>query len=203
MAEENPEENPEEEPEKKPRRKKGKKRRKKVRPQDDPPMDEVRERRPARRPVKKTARKPSRKAPWVTIVLTCVAVAWTYQAGMENKEVKALSDKYNMSLAALDRMYLGCKAFWTEKGIYDPCPLSVMEKTLGKLKQEVEFKILEGRSHAFSVQVKHKENDKLFQVDKEGKIFLNVNGCMAEVRFLELTPKDVQSLENQCQAPAR
>lgn len=196
MAEEKAEEKPDKKLLKK---KKKKKARKKTRSMEDFMKPDPRVLRPGKKRLQKPAKKLSKMIPWVIGILGCLAMAWAYQAVMEKKAEKDIGDKYNVSLSALDRVYLGCKSFWSEAGNYDSCPLEVMEKTLGKLMKDVELKVIEGRSHAFKVQAKHKENDKIFQVNKQGEVFLNVNGCLAEVKFLELTPKQVQSLEKQCQ----
>lgn len=140
--------------------------------------------------------------PWLIGVVILVVVVLTYQSGVERSKQKALGDKYNLSLSALDKIHLGCKVFWREKGNYNSCSQSIVEEILGSLKnkEDVEITVVEGRSHKFTVRAKHREDDKIFQVDKEGKISLDVNGCLVEVRYLELTPEDVKALESKCPA---
>ncbi len=169
-------------------------------PKEPAPEEEVRRlRRPPPRP---PAQKQEKKSPWQTVVLIILAIGGISWWSMQVMKKEALSEKFNLSLAALDKVYLGCKGFWETRGIYKNCDQAVADKLMGKRAQKVELTVIDGRPHKFTVQAKHKENDKIFQVDGKGKIFLNVNGCLSAVRFFTLTPDDVQALEAKCPSAA-
>ncbi len=171
---------------------------KKIGEMEASPVREPREPRPVRKRRPKPVKKTSKAVKWVVGALACLGIVWAYQASAKKKAEQLINDRYNMSLTVLDKAYMGCKGFWMENSSYDPCPDPLINMALGKYKDEMELKILKTRSHAFSVQAKHKDGDKNVQVNEEGTMFLIRGDGLAEVRFVELTAKDVASLERQC-----
>ena len=118
---------------------------------------------------------------------------------------KATSKGYALALSALDKMQLRCTVLWSEIGIDKVCSQKLGEMAIGKLKKDVELTVIEGRSHRFTAQAKAKRagGDKVFQVNKKGKLFLNVNDCLAEVRSLNPNVETIKKLESECKAPAK
>ena len=174
---------------------------KKKRPKEDSP------RRTKKRKKKVRSKEPKEQNPLVKkgiigILIILVVVVGFKKIQQSNRD-KATSKGYALALSALDKMQLRCTVLWSEIGIDKVCSQKLGEMAIGKLKKDVELTVIEGRSHRFTAQAKakHKGGDKLFQVNKKGKLFLKVNGCLAEVRALNPTVEDVQKLENQCKSP--
>lgn len=139
----------------------------------------------------------------IGILIILVLVVAFKQIQQSNKD-KATSKGYALALSALDKMQLRCTVLWSEIGIDKACTQKLGEMAIGKLKKDVDLKVIEGRSHRFTAQAKAKRmgSDKLFQVNKKGKLFLNVNGCLAEIRALNPSVKTIEKLESQCKSQA-
>ena len=109
-----------------------------------------------------------------------------------------MSKGYSLALSALDKIQLRCTVLWSEIGIDKACTQSLATMAIGKLAKDIELKVVEPRSHRFLAKAKYKGDDKTFQVNKKGKLFLNVNGCVAEIRSLNPSFEEVQKLETKC-----
>jgi len=138
-------------------------------------------------------------------LLIILVVVFGFRMIQQSNRDKATSKGYSLALSALDKMQLRCTVLWSEIGIDKACSQSLGEMAIGKLKKDVELKVIEARSHKFTAQArsKFKGSDKIFQVNKKGKLFLNVNGCLAEVSALNPTVEDIKRLEGTCKAPPK
>ena len=176
---------------------------KKKRPKEDSP------RRTKKRKKKVRSKEPKEQNPLVKkgiigILIILVVVVGFKKIQQSNRD-KATSKGYALALSALDKMQLRCTVLWSEIGIDKVCSQKLGEMAIGKLKKDVKLTVVEGRSHRFTAQAKakHQGGDKLFQVNKKGKLFLNVNGCLAEVVALNPNVKQIEKLESECKAQAK
>ena len=176
---------------------------KKKRPKEDP-------QRPKKRRKKKVlSNKPTEQNPLIKKgiigILIILVVVFGFKKMQQSNKDKATSKGYSLALSALDKMQLRCTVLWSEIGIDKVCSQKLGELAIGKLKKDVELTVLEGRSHRFTAQAKakHMGGDKLFQVNKKGKLFLNVNGCLAEISILNPTVENIEKLESQCKSSAQ
>ena len=140
-------------------------------------------------------KKQSRKFIITLVLLVLAGIGWFNWQAMEEK---AITEKYNLPLSVLDKAYVGCELHWKKNGVRKACSQSVVDGILKSSDPAVQVTVITGRKTKFSMRAQHAASDKIFQVDKEGDIYLNVNGCLAKVRFYTLTPKDMQVLESQC-----
>ena len=136
-------------------------------------------------------------------ILIILVVVVGYKKIQQSSKDKATSKGYALALSALDKMQLRCTVLWSEIGIDKVCSQKLGEMAIGKLKKDVELKVIEGRSHKFTARAKAKQagGDKIFQVNKKGKLFLNVDGCLAEISVLNPTVKQIEKLESGCKSP--
>ena len=175
---------------------------KKKRAKEEPPKPQK------KRKKKAQSRKPIKENPLVKKgimgILIILVVVVGFKKIQESNRNKATSKGYALALSALDKMQLRCTVLWSEIGIDKVCSQSLGEMAIGKLKKDVELTVVEGRSHRFTAQAKAKGagGDKVFQVNKKGKLFLNVDGCLAEVRSLNPNVKTIKKLESECKSPA-
>ena len=135
-------------------------------------------------------------------VLVIIASIYAFKGIQQSSKDKTTAKGYALALSALDKMQLRCTVLWSEIGIDKVCSQSLGEMAIGKLKKDVELTVIEGRSHRFTARAKAKEagSDKVFQVNKKGKLFLNVNDCLAEVKVLNPTIKMIKRLESKCRS---
>ena len=188
---------------------------KKKRPKEDSPAPLEKPRKKKRK--KKLKKKIKKKVDFKELVeqnplikkgiiglLIILVVVFGFQKMQQSNKDKATSKGYALALSALDKMQLRCTVLWSEIGIDKICNQKLGEMAIGKLKKDVNLKVIEGRSHRFTAQAnaKHAGSDKMFQVNKKGKLFLNVNGCLAEIRALNPTVKEIEKLANTCKSPA-
>ena len=133
-------------------------------------------------------------------ILLIIVVVIGFQKVQQVNRDKATSKGYALALSALDKLQLRCSVLWSEIGVDKVCSQRLAEMAIGKLKKDVELKVIEGRSQKFTAQAKAKGagGDKTFQINKKGKLFLNVNGCLAEIRVLNPTVEEIKRLEKQC-----
>ena len=193
---------------------------KKKRPKEDSPMSSEKLKKKKRpkenpqRPKKKRKKKVQTKEPTEIKVLVkkgiigmliILVVVVGFKMMQQSSRNKATSKGYALALSALDKMQLRCTVLWSEIGIDKVCSQKLGLMAIGKLKKDVELTVVEGRSHRFTAQAKakHQGGDKLFQVNKKGKFFLNVNGCLAEVVALNPSVKQIEKLESECKAQAK
>ena len=139
---------------------------------------------------------------WGIRILIVVAAIGGFDMVQKSNEAKAISKTYMVSLAALNKLQISCAQLWSEVGIEKACDQDLAEKAIGKYNKDVKLTVVEGRSHKFTAQVKHKMGDKIFQVNKKGDLFLNHKGCLAKLRVMNPDPEDIQKLERSCKAPA-
>jgi len=133
------------------------------------------------------------------IVLACVGGFFKMQ---ESNKAKALAKTYMTSLAALNKLQISCTALWTEVGIAKVCDQDLGEKAIGKYAKEVKLTVIEGRSHRFTAEIKHKKGDRIFQVNKKGDLFLNTNGCLSKIMIMNPDVESMQKMASNCKIPA-
>ena len=138
---------------------------------------------------------------WTIRILIALALVGGVAKSQQMNKEKAIAKGYMVSLAALNKLQISCAQLWSEVGIEKVCNQKLAESAIGKYNKEVKLTVIEGRSHKFTAQVKHKQGDKIFQVNKKGDLFLNHNGCLARLRILNPNIKDIQKLESTCKAP--
>ena len=117
---------------------------------------------------------------WGIRTLIVLAAIGGFYMVQKSNEAKAISKTYMVSLAALNKLQISCAQLWSEVGIEKACNQDLAEKAIGKYNKDVKLTVVEGRSHKFTAQVKHKTGDKIFQVNKKGDLFLNHKGCLAK-----------------------
>ena len=137
----------------------------------------------------------------IGILMIVVVIVGIEKMQQSNKD-KATSKGYALALSALDKMQLRCTVLWSEVGIDKACTQALGEMAIGKLKRNVDLTVIESRSHRFTAQAKSKGSSKIFEVNKKGKLFLKVNGCLAEVHALNPTVDMIEKLEKKCNPPA-
>ena len=137
-------------------------------------------------------------------LLIILVVVVGFQKMQQSSHDKATSKGYSLALSALDKMQLRCTVLWSEIGIDKACSQKLGEMAIGKLKKDVELTVIEARSHRFTAQAKAKGvgGDKIFQINKKGHLFLNVNGCLAKVSSLNPSADDIEKLAKKCKSPA-
>ena len=133
------------------------------------------------------------------IVLACVGGFFKMQ---ESNKAKALAKTYMTSLAALNKLQISCTALWTEVGIAKVCDQDLGEKAIGKYAKEVKLTVIEGRSHRFTAEIKHKKGDRIFQVNKKGDLFLNTNGCLSKIMVMNPDVEFIHKMASTCKTPA-
>ena len=175
---------------------------KKKRPKEDSPRPKKKRKKKVRSK-EATEQNPIIKKGIIAIIIILVVVFGFKKMQQSNKD-KATSKGYALALSALDKMQLRCTVLWSEIGIDKVCSQSLGEMAIGKLKKDVELTVIEGRSHKFTARAKAKRTggDKIFQVDKKGKLFLNADGCLAEISVLNPTVDYIKKLESQCKSSA-
>jgi hypothetical protein len=135
----------------------------------------------------------------VLILLACIGGFFQMQ---ESSKTKALAKTYMTSLAALNKLQISCSALWTEVGIAKVCDQSLGEKAIGKYAKDVKLTIIEGRSHRFTAEIKHKDGDRVFQVNKKGDLFLNTDGCLSKIMIMNPDVESMQKMASNCKIPA-
>mgnify|MGYP001179926306 CR=1 FL=1 len=173
---------------------------KKKRPKEDSPTSSEKLKKKKRpkenpqRPKKKRKKKARAKDPTgikvlvkkgIIGILIILVVVVGFKKMQQSSRNKATSKGYALALSALDKMQLRCTVLWSEIGIDKVCSQKLGEMAIGKLKKDVEMTVLEGRSHKFTAQAKSKKegSDKLFQVNKKGKLFyLSLKECISMLR---------------------
>ena len=135
-------------------------------------------------------------------ILVILVLVVGFKKMQQSNRDKATSKGYALALSALDKMQLRCTVLWSEIGIDKVCSQKLGEMAIGKLTKNVELTVVEGRSHRFTARAKAKNEggDKIFQVNKKGKLFLDVNGCLTEVRSLNPTVDEIKKLESKCKS---
>lgn len=116
----------------------------------------------------------------------------------QEMEEKVTSEKYNLTLAALDKAFLGCKVYWKEQGFYKPCTQFIVDKFYSERDESIRVTVVRDRQTNFTATATHVESNKVFQVDREGTIFLKEGDCLVKVPFYTLTSTDLASLESKC-----
>lgn len=139
---------------------------------------------------------------WTIRLLIGLALIGAFFKTQQMNKEKAIAKQYMVSLAALNKLQISCAQLWSEVGIEKVCDQNLAEKAIGKYNKDVKLTVIEGRSHKFTAQVKHKTGDKIFQVNKKGDLFLNHKGCLAKLRIMNPDIEDIQKLERNCKAPA-
>ena len=178
---------------------------KKKRPKEEPltPLEKPKKK---KRKKKIRTKEPVNKKPIVKKVFIGALIVLFSIVGFkkmqESSQNKAISKGYAIALSALDKIQLRCTVLWSEIGIDKACTQTLGEMAIGKLKKDVEITVIESRSHRFTAQAKFKGSNKVFQVNKKGKLFLNADGCLAEVRILNPTVEMIEKLESECKPPA-
>lgn len=162
---------------------------------------------PRRRIAPPPPQKETSKFRGLAILLLVGAMGWVSWWSWQGIQAKAIGKQYNETLSALDKLYVGCKVFWSGKGLYKSCSQQIADQILGskvarEKEEQVKVTVVEGEQRKFLAQARHLGNDKLFQLDRKGKLYLNTSGCLSEVVFVKLKLEDVQALENQCSPPA-
>ena len=190
---------------------------KKKRPKEDSPTSSEKLKKKKRpkenpqRPKKKRKKKARAKDPTeikvrvkkgIIGILIILVVVVGFKKMQQSSRNKATSKGYALALSALDKMQLRCTVLWSEIGIDKVCSQKLGLMAIGKLKKDVTLTVVEGRSHRFTARAKakFKGGDKIFQVNKKGKLFLNVNGCLAEISVLNPSVEQIEKLETKCKS---
>jgi hypothetical protein len=139
---------------------------------------------------------------WAIRVLILVACIGGFFQMQESSKAKALAKTYMTSLAALNKLQISCSALWSEIGIAKVCDQDLGEKAIGKYAKDVKLTIIEGRSHRFTAEIKHKEGDRVFQVNKKGDLFLNTDGCLSKIMIMNPDVESIQKMASNCKTPA-
>jgi len=133
-------------------------------------------------------------------VLFLVGLGKLIQVSFEMAEKKETTEQYALLISALDKLYFGCTVYWSGEGRGEDCSHDVWKRIADHRFDEIEVSILKGQEYEFAAQARHPENNKVFQVDHKGAVYLNVDGCLAKVTFNSLSLENIEALEKQCPA---
>ncbi|MFQ5673961.1 MAG: hypothetical protein ACE5G9_12815 [Nitrospinales bacterium] len=120
------------------------------------------------------------------------------QVSLDVARKNETTKQYALLISALDKLFFGCTVYWSGEGRGEDCSQDVWKRIAGHRFDEIEVTILKGQQYEFTAQARHSANDKVFQVDHKGAVYLNVDDCLAKVTFNSLSLENIQALEKQC-----
>ncbi len=129
------------------------------------------------------------------ILLILIATTWLL---LEDQDKKGRGDIDSAPIVALDKVYMGCKVLWLQQGSGKVCSQSIVDTFFSEKEKNIQVVVVHEMEQKFLVKAKHQKSSKSYQLDSNGTVFLDVNGCLVKVEEARLTKDDFETLEANC-----
>ncbi|PIQ95336.1 MAG: hypothetical protein COV67_15485 [Nitrospinae bacterium CG11_big_fil_rev_8_21_14_0_20_56_8] len=136
---------------------------------------------------------------WLIRLLIVGALGGGLWWATEQKNEMDLSKTYTETMSALLKGYMGCKAYWYAQGPASECTQGLVSTFYGPAEHNLEFKVLDAYSHSFALRAMNQKTGRVFQIDNEGKLYLDVKGCLVRVDSMKVSTEELDTLAQKCQ----